>query len=94
MKNVPRLYFFFRFWTFIFVQISKAEVFVEQTPPKTRSLPFCSEMQKITDLGCYHHFFQLIVGGLEDGNGGNEKIAKNRKEMQEDVLSRRSVTRT
>ena len=59
-----------------------------------RSLPFCSEMLKIVVLVCYHHFFWFDVGGLEDGNGGNEKIAKNRKEMQEDVLSRRSVTRT
>ena len=79
MKNVPRLYFFFRFWTFIFVQISKAEIFVEQTLRKTRSLPFCSEMQKITDLGSYHHFSNDRRGGLEDGNGGNGKIAKNRK---------------
>ena len=79
MKNVPRLYFFFRFWTFIFVQISIAEIFVEQTLRKTRSLPFCSEMQKITDLGSYHHFSNDRRGGLEDGNGGNGKIAKNRK---------------
>ena len=76
MKNVPRLYFFFRFWTFIFVQISKAEIFVEQTPSKTHSLPFCSEMLKIADLVCYHHFFETRRGGLEDGNGGNEKSQK------------------
>ena len=44
-----------------------------------RSVPFCSEMLKIVDLNCYHHFFWFDVGGLDDGNGGNEKIAKNRK---------------
>ena len=89
MKNVPRLYFFFRFWTFIFVQISKNQIFVEQIPSKSRSFPFCSGMLKIVDLVCYHSFFLVRRGWAGRWKWRKWKNRKKSQAMHRHVLYKR-----